>query len=73
MRRLMVIQPRQREYREQIKVTGLYRLRLAQRVMTWVETLHDTSKKGNGNEGHEFGTTLHDEETNSLIEDLKTS
>jgi mono/diheme cytochrome c family protein len=37
-----------------------------------VGTLHDTSKKGNGNEGHEFGTSLADEEKNSLIEYLKT-
>ena len=37
-----------------------------------VGTLHDTSRKGNGNEGHEFGTSLPDEEKNSLIEYLKT-
>ena len=35
-------------------------------------TLHDTSKKGNGNEGHEFGADLADEEKDSLIEYLKT-
>jgi mono/diheme cytochrome c family protein len=34
--------------------------------------LHDTAERGNGNEGHLYGTTLPDPEKNSLIEYLKT-
>ena len=35
-------------------------------------TFHDVSRKGNGNEGHEFGTELPDGDKDSLIEYLKT-
>jgi hypothetical protein len=34
--------------------------------------LHDTAERGNGNQGHSYGTTLSDQEKNSLIEYLKT-
>lgn len=34
--------------------------------------LHDTTRKGNGNQGHDFGTDLPDEEKSQLIEYLKT-
>ena len=37
-----------------------------------VGTLHDVSARGNGNQGHEFGVTLSDEDKNALIEHLKT-
>ena len=37
-----------------------------------VGTLHDTSSKGNGNEGHEFGTSLSDDEklVDRILEDV---
>lgn len=34
--------------------------------------LHDITRKGNGNQGHEFGTNLTEPEKNQLIEYLKT-
>ena len=34
--------------------------------------LHDTTERGNGNEGHLYGTTLSPAEKNSLLEYLKT-
>ncbi len=37
-----------------------------------IGTLFDVSLKGNGNQGHEFGTTLMQEEKDALIEYLKT-
>lgn len=37
-----------------------------------VGTLHDISKKGNGNQGHDFGTSLPEVEKDALIEYLKT-
>jgi cytochrome c peroxidase len=37
-----------------------------------VGTLHDVSRKGNGNGGHLFGTTLRPEEKETLLEYLKT-
>jgi Cytochrome c len=35
-------------------------------------TKHDTTLRGNGNQGHEYGTSLTDEEKMTLIEYLKT-
>jgi cytochrome c peroxidase len=37
-----------------------------------VGTLHDVSRKGNGNGGHTFGTNLPSKEKDNLIEYLKT-
>ena len=37
-----------------------------------VGTLHDTSKPGNGNDGHRYGTALPVESKRALIEYLKT-
>ena len=33
---------------------------------------YDTSKKGNGNQGHEYGTNLSQKEIDDLLEFLKT-
>ena len=35
-------------------------------------TKHDTARRGNGNQGHEYGTTLSEDEKMTLIEYLKT-
>jgi len=37
-----------------------------------VGTLHDVSRKGNGNQGHEFGTDLPEDDIDNLLEYLKT-
>ena len=37
-----------------------------------VGTLHDVAAKGNGNQGHEYGVTLSDDEKAALIEFMKT-
>jgi hypothetical protein len=37
-----------------------------------VGTLHDVSAKGNGNQGHEYGTALSADEKAALVEFLKT-
>jgi hypothetical protein len=37
-----------------------------------VGTLHDVSAKANGNQGHEYGVTLNDDEKAALVEFLKT-
>lgn len=37
-----------------------------------VGTLHDVSKKGNGNQGHEYGTSLPEQDKEALVEFLKT-
>ena len=37
-----------------------------------VGTKHDTALRGNGNAGHEFGTTLSPSDKDALIEYLKT-
>ncbi len=37
-----------------------------------VGTLHDTARMGNGNEGHEFGTDLPEEDKAALLEYMKT-
>ena len=37
-----------------------------------VGTLHDTRRKGNGNQGHEFGVALPEADKDALIEYLKT-
>jgi hypothetical protein len=37
-----------------------------------VGTLYDVSRKGNGNGGHLFGTSLRAEEKETLLEYLKT-
>ncbi len=37
-----------------------------------VGTRYDTARKGNGNEGHLFGTSLSESDKESLIEYLKT-
>ncbi|MEN8259128.1 MAG: c-type cytochrome, partial [Pseudomonadota bacterium] len=37
-----------------------------------IGTLHDVTRKGNGNQGHEFGTALPGEEKDALLEYLKT-
>ena len=37
-----------------------------------VGTAHDVTRKGNGNQGHEFGTDLAQVDKDSLIEYLKT-
>ncbi len=33
---------------------------------------HDTSERGNGNQGHAYGTTLNANDKNALLEYLKT-
>ena len=37
-----------------------------------IGTRHDTSERGNGNGGHEFGTALPDGDKSALLEYLKT-
>ena len=37
-----------------------------------VGTLHDTTRKGNGNQGHEFGVDLPEEDKAALLEYMKT-